>query len=374
MAEFFLGKRFTRPVRKAGEDGSRSRLEYFMRNLKMLAESTRKATKARDYVTSVWVDCPGYVLPKKFREMGLPSLLDDAVRQLEAKNGVSFQVSRLSGLFENMSSESALWRPKTYLGRRRIEQAGQVYGVILSDQLIPITPNSEVPLCVITPPKIALSELAREYSKIFSSYSTADVFEALKPVLRKWSRNIHNQAGRYITTTTYSQRVSDLVSYELMSSAFLGKLLVATGPDHFDPGSYSFPRSNAFELFDHHQAIYKLVAAVLGLEVRDCQYRGLKLVVVPDISIGLTTMEVGNEKIPGSRKKGTREVITISTSNTDNLSDPEHNGGSILEAVQVAKYPIARYRVTGIWVPFVFEDAFRAGAYMQARFHNALLS
>jgi len=71
--EFLSGRRIT----ESNHDGNGSRLWDFFNNLHELAVSTRRATKARGYVTSVWVDCPGYILPEKYKKMCLPSLLDE---------------------------------------------------------------------------------------------------------------------------------------------------------------------------------------------------------------------------------------------------------------------------------------------------------
>ena len=56
-----------------------------------------------------------------------------AVRQFEANHRLSVLVRRLAGLFEDDSSGPASWQPRTYLGRRRVEQVTQIYSVILKD-------------------------------------------------------------------------------------------------------------------------------------------------------------------------------------------------------------------------------------------------
>lgn len=57
------------------------------------------------------------------RRCALPSLLEDAIRQLEAKHGVTLQVSAFAGLLGQSSHQPSLWRPVMYLGRRSIENA-----------------------------------------------------------------------------------------------------------------------------------------------------------------------------------------------------------------------------------------------------------
>jgi hypothetical protein len=45
-----------------------SDLQRFLSQLGGVSESLRSATHPRDYVASIWVDRPGYVLPNTYKE------------------------------------------------------------------------------------------------------------------------------------------------------------------------------------------------------------------------------------------------------------------------------------------------------------------
>jgi hypothetical protein len=61
--EFLLGQKIENQTQDDSQDNKKFRLDRFLLSLRRLGESLRKATKARDYVASVWVDCLDYVLP-----------------------------------------------------------------------------------------------------------------------------------------------------------------------------------------------------------------------------------------------------------------------------------------------------------------------
>ena len=120
------------------------------------------------------------------------------------------------------------------------------------------------------------------------------------------------------------------------------------------------------EGFDHHQAVYEIVAVSLGLEVVDCQNSGLKLMVVPDVRTGFTSTEAGLEVQAG-------EVSTVSTIPMSVQQHPILGVGAQLEAALTAVTPAPRYGVTGIWVPFRRNPADRFSAYADHEHVNEVL-
>lgn len=198
MIDFLSGRKLTR------EAVDKSKFDEFLLNLYKLGQSTRTTTKAHDYVVSIWVDCPGYVLPDKYKEMCLPSLWEDAIRHLEAKHGVTLQVSAFAGLLGQSSHQPSLWRPVMYLGRRSIENANQVYRVILQDRPIPVTPSGEIPLGVLSPTRVALSQQALEYPEFFRlAPSVIDVLKTLQPIFRNFSLHAHSRFNHYFNIDLY---------------------------------------------------------------------------------------------------------------------------------------------------------------------------
>jgi hypothetical protein len=360
LVDFLSGRKITRRV----IDGSE--LDIFLLNLTKLGKSTRKATKARDYVTSVWVDCPGYILPIRYKEMCLPSLLEDAIQQLEANHGVTIQVSALVGLLGQSCYQPGLWRPMTYLGRRRIEDVAQVYRTILRDQPIPVTLSGEIPLIVLSPTQVAISQLAMEYSEYFKLVgSVMDVLDALRPIFQNFSVDIHTLCNHSLATDLLFSEKGYAIG--LSASTFLGKLIQDSTPLILTEESPRVEYSHEeFEDLDHHQLIYRLVAISLGLDPRDCQSRGLKLVVVVNYCIGLVTPEV---------LEGGHQVITVSTSRYLDRWDEhlDENTEVMLEATKVADEPLPRYRAAGIWVPHGRREVFPACAYIEPEYPNGFL-
>ncbi len=55
------------------------RLRKFASQLSGVGWVQRSATRPRDYVLAVWIDCPRYVVPKEYTAMSLPDLLEDAI-------------------------------------------------------------------------------------------------------------------------------------------------------------------------------------------------------------------------------------------------------------------------------------------------------
>jgi hypothetical protein len=356
VVDFLLGRKLTR------ETTDESKLDEFSRHVRELGMSSRKATKACDYVASVWVDCPGYVLPDKYKEMCLPSLLEDAIRQLEAKHGVTFQVSAFAGLLGQSPHQSGLWKPMTYLRWRSIGNAAQLYRTIMLNRLIPVKPGGVIPLSVLSPIQVALSQVALEYSELFPlAPSIIYVLNMLQPIFQNFTDDMHTRF-RHSLTEDFSQTNWDDITPSVVF--FLTKLVHSMAPL---PVSFDIGDPSRYEGLDHHQLVYKLVAISLGLDPSSCQSRGLKLIVVVDRCIGLVAPDI---------LENGRDVITISTSELRNgpgQGSDETWGEPMLEAVKIADKPFLKYRAAGIWVPHGRNQASKAGAYIEPNYSNALL-
>jgi len=372
--DFLLGERLKKLIPRGVDAPVQIGLLQFLTQIALLGRSTRKTTKARDYVTSVWVDCPGYVLPANYKKMCLPSLLADGIRQLESKHGISVEVSCLAGFFGFNSIGSALWRPMTYLGRRKIEGVSDVYRTVLSATPLPITPSGEIPLRLTPLPRTAFSQLAVEYSKSFSNSPITKVVEELGSIIRNWvpwcADRIASRVGEYITLSLTSgvhndPRIPFLYKlYGMWMSDQRRNALSYAGFSNTEVRTW-----NGWENFDHYSVVYSLIATVLGLDVRDCQNCGLKLMVVPGHCIGFTTPVLKSEA-------GREEAITVSITHFSGILKEVHRITKpywvTLEAVKVADQPVPRYRATGIWVP---QDklSLQVGAYVDQNDYDALL-
>lgn len=372
--EFLLGQE----IENQGQDDSRDKknfqLDRFLLNLGRLGDSPRRATKARDYVASVWVDCPDYVLPRNYKTMGLPNLLQNAIHQLEENHGVSVPVTRYPGLFDNDSFMSVLWRPLMYLGRRPILSTNQVYNAIFEDHPpIPVTKSREVPIRVLAQPSTALSLLAKEYHVEFINQNATAAYQAVKPIINNWSNDVLKRV--YVKLGEEAKDMLNCNFDELFfERLFVYGLVSNAGQSHghrvLENRDVSATVNWNEPRLDHHRAIYRLVTWALNLDMRECQRSGLRLMVSPGRCIGLTRVRLQNETFFANPEPRTGSVITICT-NRDSASS--RVGNLLLEGSRRESYPMPKYEVTGIWVPHGYTSFFDAGAFFQIENHNALL-
>jgi hypothetical protein len=249
-----------------------------------------------------------------------------------------------------------------YLGRRSIENADQVCRAILQDRPIPVTPSGEIPLGVLSPTRVVLSQQALEYPEFFRlAPSVIDVLKTLQPIFRNFSLHAHSRFNHYFNIDLY--RPTDRRNIDDCTIAFVAKLILSTASTPIESPSLGDGRA-LFEGLDHRQLVYRLVATSLGLDPSDCRSHGLKLMVVVNRTIGLMAPDILD---------GGRDVITISTSSLHDEHRPKDDGELMLEAVKIADEPFLRYRAAGIWVPHGRREVFKAGAYIEPKYPNALL-
>jgi hypothetical protein len=145
---------------------SESDLTRFYYNMKDLSHSGRAATETRDYVTAIWVDCPGYQIPINYKSMDLPYLLEDAVKQFEKNHRHTFVVQCPLGLFSDVGP-SALWRPSRYLSADGITESWQVYAAIPESMtVLPITPEGAIALHMRNARAEAITHRSSDYYSI----------------------------------------------------------------------------------------------------------------------------------------------------------------------------------------------------------------
>jgi len=374
VLDFLLGQKVKKLIPRGVDLPVWFRLQQFLAQIQFLGTSPRKATKAYDYVAAVWVDCPGYILPENYTKMSLPGLLDDGMHQLESKHRISIRVSCLAGFFGFSSIGSALWRPTVYLGGRKIERVSDVYQTILSAMPIPIIPSGEIPLKLTPLPRTTFSQLAKEYSELFSNSPITDVVDKLGSIIENWAwwcvQRIRNRVKEYEAlsrTPIRDPRLRFLTKLYLMAWSHKSH----TPSDREKLVNTAATIFNGSENLDHYPVVYDLIAVVLGLDVSDCQNCGLKLMVVPGKCIGFTAPVLKSET-------GWEQVITISTGHFDGFQIAEEAHGAeehdwvTLEAVKVADHPVPRYRAAGIWVPHNISNL-QVGANVNKDDYDALL-
>ena len=112
---------------EATEDERGRQLYNFISDISQFATVRRHATKARDYVLAIWVDCPVYQIPRNYQEMSLGDLMVDAVQQLDAKAGIRLSTHLPAFLFGNKTLPHA-WQPREHLNKQQVASTADVYG------------------------------------------------------------------------------------------------------------------------------------------------------------------------------------------------------------------------------------------------------
>ena len=83
-----------------------SRAREFILSITGLSYTARRASKSRDYVLSVWANCPSYQIPEGHHSMSAGKLLQDAFAQLEHCTGFALRTYAPSALFSSLLPES----------------------------------------------------------------------------------------------------------------------------------------------------------------------------------------------------------------------------------------------------------------------------
>ncbi|KAH0537228.1 hypothetical protein FGG08_005970 [Glutinoglossum americanum] len=342
-----------------------SRLSDFLANLTALGKVPRRATKACDYVASVWVDCPGYILPKDFKARGLPNLLEDAIRQLENNHGVSVQVNCM-GLFGSL-----LWRPSKFLGKKRILAIDEIYSVIIDGGWpVPLATGGTIPLHIVSPHSIPLSRSATRYSNLFNSRSSIQVSEALRTV-KNWPNSIIIKVSSAYDKLGASWSANEVTSPDF-SMKFLGTLIFREGGERGLGQPAAGALWNGHPEVDHYRATYQMVTMALGLDFQECQNRGLELMVS-----SLDPPCIGLMKI-GLIEQNIENTLTICTEspNSAHLSpeDKKKYGRNLIEGIKRGESPFARVEIAGCWVPLVDLSRIEPGAFIDASCREGVLT
>ena len=112
---------------EATKDEHGRQLYNFISDISQFAIVRRHATKARDYVLAIWIDCPIYQIPRNYQEMPLGDLMVDAVQQLDAKAGIRLSTHLPAFLFGNKTLPHT-WQPREHLNKQQVASTADVYG------------------------------------------------------------------------------------------------------------------------------------------------------------------------------------------------------------------------------------------------------
>lgn len=347
----------------------------FVEQVGRLGGTRRTATKPHDYVASVWVDCPGYILPVEYRTMGLPNLLEDAIRQFETLSGQSIPVNFPSDLTCGASAESALWRPASYLSTHHISSVEKVYGVLSQPfRPIPINNNGQMPLYMFHGRSVAIGSRAGEYSSVFQGQNASQAFDKMIKIVHQWplavlERLVNHNAER-VARAGFSRRLPPSVEdlYNVFSSYLLESVMKKWGRVGSERSWQQMPN------FDHHAAVYAMVVRALNLDQDACKFYGLRLLVslVDPPIIGLTNRDPHDFHVLDDADQLFRldphRTITVCVSR-----GTQNTGDSLYDAVRISDGPQPTYRVTTVWVPQHNTPLHDIGATVDPNGHDGFL-
>ena len=341
------------------EVGSKSeQIERFLASLLDHSAAERSATVAKDYVVSVWVDCPGYTIPVAYKSMGVLELLEDAIGQLEKMSSITLATTCPHGLLGGTKA-TVCWRPTNGLQSTSISKSSHLYAPARTDTVLPLK-DGLIPLKMLRKTSSSISSRAQDYERTCKYWSTA---EALYHVVR--AVNNFNADSQHRLMAMRKER--DLTSYPLDA---VMKELNSEG-EALEPGNIStfetmfeclmasadsaegMPLADlklhwkGFPELDHHALVYRVVANVLGLHHHACAAAGIRLVIAPDkpAMIGFTAPDVDVDGSKGMLDAA-EKALTVWTG-------PKGQQTVLYEAVRHdnGTGSMPQYRVAGIWVP-----------------------
>jgi hypothetical protein len=398
--QFLAGETVER-VQDPNLTNEKNPLARFFYSLGYLRASARASTQVRDYVNAVWVDCPNYQIPANYKSMDLPTLLEDALGQLRVNHKVGIATAAPAGLLSSAHG-TGLWKPSLYLSKTAIKDAAQVYGPITRPfKPVPVTNDGMIPLRFTDAGYFALSSKADDYEYRFSHFPTEFMFNRMKWIASLWPRmDMYERRRLTPTDQQLAEKTKDLTELEYAGRGVANSISTSVssfvrygfgGRGHEDREERS--RKSRAEIktelksrikhskderdfmdllkglslqrnndtcewgsraeINHSKMVYQLVVDMLGLEYEMCRSRGLRLMISEDPPcIGMSSLNVSIPR--AGQRAGETDYDMI---RTICITPGEALSGSTLYEVEKVEgnFDPPRYRVFGVWVPFVGE-------------------
>lgn len=336
-------------LRKEGFDN-------FLRILSNLQTSQRKASKARDYILSIWVDCPGYKIPVEYDKMSLGALLEDAVEQLERNHGVSLVTYAPIGMF-GPKTPSALWRPSYHLEESKIDRVGPVYSAML-----PFTCPSDDPLRQGGLPTRKISARCHsgpiDLQQYLADNPETSALELLVDALYHWHRNAANIISYVWSSDDSDPSAASRDATENLYDSILGYIII----DKLDELTHLIASAKEKPQINAHEIVRSIVGHALGLTTDAVKKTGLRVMMrhptedTPSM-LGLTWYEHGKDANAGSyplRLHLCREKDRCSNNDQcESMNVPP----VIYEVVnEGANNSVVAMQVLGVWAPIRFGE------------------
>ena len=333
------------------------RIDRFLNSLSDHSMGERSATKARDYVVSVWTDCPSYSIPANYESMDVLELLEDAIRQFEANEGKTFATTCPQGLLGG-TEQTICWRPDNGLQSSNVHRSRHLYAPARTDTVLPLR-NNLVPLRKTGTTSTSISSRAEDYKACCSTLSTAEMLYYMVQVTRNWNTDSQSRLstwgkedGLWLHKDAFMQELEhegDALEAENVAK-FERIFLALLDPPEEAPDMQiaEFKQHwKGFPELDHYALVYRTVAYVLGVDYEACMKAGLRLLIARETPamIGLIARNAGFQA-DKTVAEDHGETLTIWTG--------EEGAQKILyEAIRHNNdnQGLPQYRVAGVWVP-----------------------
>lgn len=346
---FLAGEIIESKLAESDSEEEWKKLAQFLGMLGRLpGQSFRAATQPRDYVTSVWVDCPRYRLPHTYRSMSLPALVQDALDQLYSNFGIVPMSTAPNGLFQKETTRSGIWMPSEYFKHVNLTSVRQVYGPLSYSGLryIPIRPNGLVPLRLLKAAAMAISARAVDYLAMMEKAPSKDMLQYMKLVTAQWSPHVRE----FVNHRTVDQGMSISANQEwALIFTFRAIITDMLKTDETNVARAISDLDLTGKQMYFYRLVYDMVAEALGLDPDICRAHDLRLVTMPSShQIGLLRKDVELDALwKVDQPNNDNDIITVCIQRT-----ASEGNRLLLEADKVATADTPHsYRVFGIWVP-----------------------
>lgn len=381
--QFFAGE-----IVENGSENSKpahevSQLQRFLDGLNGLRRSGRQSTQIRDYVNSIWIDCPQYEVRIHSKDTDFRNLLEDALRQLHINYQIGL-VTTLPGGLLGIDTGTGQWKPSLYLSVRHVNNAADIYGPLTYPvKTIPLVHDGTVPLRVIRSDKSSLSWMAVDYENHLAAYPTRAIFLHLKESVRVWPPDLLGRSqipavyqpssrlhGPAIVGKMLAGAVSSFVlnfirasfgGRETFNSELQERRSKADGELDARQQECSAEHNFRSQLLDHKisqwesaveikhfQVVYRMVTDALGIDYDLCRSRDLRLMVCwdpPRLGLADRAFSSRDARVRAGR-------VSRDSFKTVCMTHGQGNHGSVLYEVERTNgLGIPRYRVFGVWVP-----------------------
>lgn len=270
LKRFLRGETLTENVRDDSLT-DQQRLRRFLFQISVMGNEQRSTTQERDLVLAIWPDCPRYEIPAGYKDTPLPSLLEDAVLQLEHKWKVSFVTWKPYGLFTTTKDtrDALLWRPTSTT--RSGTANSQVYRGFSAAPCFYSIPNYHV--WSLSPTPIPSPRFFEDFESLCHRQSGYATFRFLRMALQQLPANqLEKLLSQGWRSALMEGLQEDLLTFCRAYRASMGQekenIRNALGEDTFQK----------LETMDLHRLVYWLICLCCGVETEVARGCGLRLV------------------------------------------------------------------------------------------------